>query len=221
MIEHVFPQTGPSRSRSRNSDYEEPSVIGEAPVRDQLREHLARNVGPEQTIDEFWVPRSHERADLVAIKDTMDGFEIKSHRDTLRRLPRQIEAYGRLFDRCTLVLAERHVAAATEMLPSWWGVVSVHVNGGVVFEPIRAPSRNPRIDPEILVRLLWREEVDIALRTQGERPVAGSSRQRLWSRLLRITTTEQLRTIVRRAILMRDPAAARIPTRRFAVLRSS
>ena len=55
----------------------------------------------------------------------MSAFEIKTERDTLRRLPRQATAYARLFDQCTVVVAERHVAAAMEMLPMWWGVIAV------------------------------------------------------------------------------------------------
>jgi predicted nucleic acid-binding protein len=39
------------------------------------------------------------------------GFEIKTARDTLRRLPTQIEAYSRYFDHAVLVVAEKHLSA--------------------------------------------------------------------------------------------------------------
>jgi hypothetical protein len=67
------------------------------------------------------VPRSHERAGMVVVGRSLDAFEIKSERDTLRRLPRQALAHERLFDRCTLVVAERHSDHAAAMLPEWWG----------------------------------------------------------------------------------------------------
>jgi hypothetical protein len=62
--------------------------MNEAEVRDALPTHLlAAIVGAEVTVDEFWVPRSNERADIAVLGRQMDGFEIKTHRDTLRRIP--------------------------------------------------------------------------------------------------------------------------------------
>lgn len=190
----------------------------EAMVRNALRERvLAAISGPHDTVDEFWVPRSHERADLAVIGRSMDGFEIKTERDTLRRLPRQIEAYGRLFDRCSVVVAEKHCDEAAALLPSWWGITTVHVNGGVSFTEIRRPQRNPAVDPEILVRLLWKEEVVMALMKLGAAPGERASRGALWRELLEAASLSQLRAAVRRALLSRDPARARIATRRFTV----
>jgi hypothetical protein len=97
-----------------------PKVMTEAAVRHSLREQmLARAPSTAEAIYEFWVPRSHERADVAVIGGTIDGFEIKTERDTLKRLPRQAEAYTRIFDRCHAVLAHRHVDKAMEMLPAW------------------------------------------------------------------------------------------------------
>jgi hypothetical protein len=83
--------------------------VSEKIVRGALRLHaLARTPGARGALDEVWVPRSNERADVAIIGTRMDGFEIKTERDTLHRLPRQVEAYGRLFDRCTAVVDQRH-----------------------------------------------------------------------------------------------------------------
>jgi hypothetical protein len=188
----------------------------EAAIRDALRERLlAAIAGARDTVDEFWVPRSNERADLAVIGRSMDGFEIKTERDTLRRLPRQVAAYGRLFDRCSVVVAEKHRDDAQVMLPAWWGITTVHVNGGVSFTEIRKARSNPAVDPEILVRLLWKEEAVIALMKLGHAPDECASRGALWRDLLAAATLAQLRGAVRRAILNRDPARARITTRRF------
>jgi hypothetical protein len=65
-------------------------VGAEKVVRDALRSHvLAEVAGARDTVDEFWVPRSNERADIAVLGRWMDGFEIKTERDTLSRLPRQ------------------------------------------------------------------------------------------------------------------------------------
>jgi hypothetical protein len=193
-------------------------MADETQVRDALRARVIEATsGARDTVDEFWVPRSNERADLAVIGRSMDGFEIKTERDTLRRLPRQIEAYGRLFDRCSVVIAEKHFNAAEAMVPAWWGITTVHVNGGVNFAEVRKPQRNPAIDREILVRLLWKDEVIRALAKLGANPKKNTSRSVLWKELLEVANLGQLRVAVRSALLDRDPSKARIATRRFKV----
>ena len=188
----------------------------ESAVRDALRTHLLAEVrGAKETVDEFWVPRSHERADLAVIGSSLDGFEIKTERDTLQRLPRQAAAYGRLFDRCTLVLADKHLDAARQILPKWWGITVIRPDRSSTFETWRQPGTNPEIDPNVLVRLLWREDAAMALAELGHIPDPRASRGALWKELLEQTSLTSLREAVRMAILNRDPSQARIPTRRF------
>ena len=76
-------------------------------------------------IDEFWVPVTHERADISVFGSVMEAFEIKSPRDNLNRLPRQVAAYDRIFDLCTLVVAEKHLRRAVEVVSEWWGVIMI------------------------------------------------------------------------------------------------
>ncbi len=186
----------------------------EAVVRGALRAHLLTNLaGAKGIVDELWVPVSNERADVAVIGRGMDGFEIKTERDTLKRLPRQMVAYGRLFDRCTAVVAERHREHAEEVLPDWWGLTTVHINGGVAFNTVRSPRSNSTVDPEILVRLLWREEVMGALHALGYAPDRRASRGVLWAELLRSTSLRQLKSAVHSALLSRDRRQARMPTR--------
>jgi hypothetical protein len=187
----------------------------ETTVREALqRRLLAETAELLEIVAEFWVPRSHERADLAVIGRSMDGFEIKTERDTLRRLPRQALAYARIFDRCTAVVAEKHRERAVEMLPGWWGITTVSVNGGVTFTEARTADSNPEVDPGTLVRLIWRDEALAALTRLGRQPDKRSTRSSLWNELLRLPLAE-LKDVVRCAILHRDPARARIATRRF------
>lgn len=192
-------------------------VATEAVVREAVREQaLAQGDDPSEAIFEFWVPLSNERADVVVVERDMAGYEIKTERDTLRRLPRQAAAYGRLFDRCTIVTAERHLDAALGLVPEWWGVIS-YVNGHrpLTLREVRAAVPNGSIDPETLVRLLWREEVRAALASIGSDPDPRSSRASMWQHLLDLIDLSRLGEIVRAAILGRDAQAARLPTRRF------
>jgi hypothetical protein len=156
-----------------------------------------------ETVDEFWVPRSHERADIAVIDRLLTGFEIKTERDTLKRLPRQIGAYGRVFDRCTVVVAAKHSEAAQEMLPAWWGVVEISLANEISFVETRSALPNPAVDPETLVRLLWRAEVAAALVALGSELVPKATRSTMWTQLLHATDIEGLRAVVRRSLLGR------------------
>src|SRR5215211_6917377 len=112
-------------------------MVTEATVRSALRQALMASAKDAlKLIDEFWIPLSHERADIAAIGSLMEGFEIKTERDRLGRLPRQVAAYGRVFDRCTAVVSARHVPATITMVPEWWGVVIITTDDHIAFETI-------------------------------------------------------------------------------------
>ena len=194
-----------------------PLVATEAIVRHRLRDEVLASAGkPSDAICEFWVPRSNERADVVVIDAHLSAFEIKTDRDTLKRLPRQATAYARLFDRCTVVVAERHMAAAMEMLSEWWGVIAIVTDKRQPsFRSVRSAAPNDGVDPETLVRLLWREEVRAALSALGNEPDPRASRSSMWHHLLSLVDLDRLKQAVRGALLGRDPDLARIPTRRY------
>lgn len=191
-------------------------MVTEAEVRHSLRaEVLASAPSSAEAVFEFWVPPSSERADIAVIGTTMDGFEIKTERDTLKRLPRQADAYTRVFDRCHAVLAPRHVEKALEILPPWWGVQLI--DEGLSFMTLREPAHNQNVDPEALVRLLWRDEAYAALCEIGTVPDSRTGRFRLWEMLLALLDVDSLRRVVRETLLGRDARRARIPSQRFAV----
>lgn len=193
-----------------------PAMVTEADVRHSLRAEVLAGAPPStEAVFEFWVPPSNERADIAVIGTTMDGFEIKTERDTLKRLPRQADAYSRVFDRCHAVLAQRHVDRALEILPSWWGIQVI--DEGLSFMTLREPQHNHNVDPDTLVRLLWRDEAYAALCELGTAPDPRSGRFRLWEMLLALVDVDSLRRVVRETLLGRDAGRARIPSRRFAV----
>lgn len=194
-----------------------PLMVTEAAVRRCLRDEVLASVEqPSEAVYEFWVPRSNERADVAVIGALMSGYEIKTERDTLKRLPRQAAAYARLFDLCTVVLAERHIAAAMEMLPGWWGVIAISENRRPPsFVSIRTATPNECVDPETLVRLLWRDEVRAILTALGDEPDPRASRSSMWRQLLRLVDINRLKALVRTALLDRNPNLVRFRTRRF------
>lgn len=159
------------------------------PTEQQVRRALLREVstsdGPNGLfVDEFWVPVTKERADLVHLDESLHAYEIKTARDSLKRLPRQADAYARLFSRCTAVVDARHVDQACKMLPTWWAVWTVSGGRRLTFQIVREGGPNPETDVNVLVRLLWREEVREALQSFGIEAEGRSTRAAMWNTLM-------------------------------------
>jgi hypothetical protein len=124
----------------------------------------------------------------------LDGYEIKSNRDSLDRLGYQASIYGRIFDHLTLVASERHIASASDQLPDWWGLAVVTTTSGRIAS-VRDAAPNPSLDPHARVRLLWRDEAAVALAERvGHRQ--RSPRRVLWQQLADMTTEDELRDVV-------------------------
>lgn len=145
-------------------------ALSEAEVRarvvDDLVEGLAGTDGPVLVVHELGLGRGSARADLVVIHaEAIIGVEIKSAADTLARLPTQAGWYGRVCDRCILAGDPGHVAAAAEMLPSWWGLADVEAPG---VREVRATGHNPDQDNVALTNLLWMPELKTAVAEAGQ-----------------------------------------------------
>jgi hypothetical protein len=152
--------------------------------------------------EEFRVPRVHVRADIAVIGAELHAYEIKSAADSLRRLPAQVGGFGAVFDFCSLVVAPGHVDAALDIVPSWWGVMVVGPDEPT-FTGLRVAQPNPQVDVALAVRLLWREEVEHALVTEGITPDYVAGRAGMWQQLLEALDETALRTTVRTALVSR------------------
>jgi hypothetical protein len=94
----------------------------DADVRPALRATLlSRHAGETDTvlIEELGICRGQVRVDLAVVNGELHGYEIKSDRDSLRRLAVQLDFYGKVCDRATLVVAQRHLHHALDVLPAW------------------------------------------------------------------------------------------------------
>ncbi|MBX9668139.1 MAG: sce7726 family protein [Candidatus Obscuribacterales bacterium] len=155
----------------------------ELDVRIALHEFIKSQLIKEQPdsliIDELGLIEGSFRVDVAVINDRLHGFEIKSPSDNLLRLPAQQKNYSKIFDKMTIVCADRYVAQAVDMIPKWWGLVSVSVRDGMPYLNEIWPSRqNMDVNPFHICQLLWREEalavmkehgMDYGFRTKGRR----------------------------------------------------
>jgi hypothetical protein len=160
--------------------------------------------------DELALWYGSARVDVAVVNGRFHGFEIKSERDSLARLPGQIAVYGRVLDRVTLVLSAKHVAAAQTLVPEWWGLRAVRTGtrGAIHFEVLRSEQTNPAVDAVAVAAMLWTSELTEALEALGQaRGVRGKSRDVMSRRLAEALPLVQLREVVRRALKARPDRA--------------
>lgn len=162
-------------------------VLGDAEIRSLLRAHLEdrwADCPDTGFIEELGLCRGRVRIDFAVVNGVLHGYEIKSDRDRLDRLPLQVEMYSRVVDRASVVVGSSHVEEASEIVPSWWGILEVTSGEGLGLVSLRPPRANPAQDPRALVELLWREEALALLEArQLARGVRGSPRSAIWDRV--------------------------------------
>ena len=144
----------------------------EADVRVAIHQHLRRRPGLRDDaliMAEFAAFFGDARVDIVLLDDVLHGFEIKSERDGLGRLIRQVDVYSRCLETVTLVVATRHLVRATALLPPFWGVMAAAMcpDGHIDLHIVREPLRNVALDPVGVARLLWRSEALACLADRG------------------------------------------------------
>ncbi len=161
-------------------------------IRKLLEGLVAESDPMARLIPEMGIRGGAGRIDLAAAGSELLGWEIKGGRDTLVRLPRQAELYSQIFDRLTLVATNRHLVAAQDCVPAWWGLMSV---GDGVLTIERLPQRNPGRDRMALAELLWRDEAIAIVEQRVGRRLRGP-RRAIWQQLVDSTSDLEIAQIV-------------------------
>ena len=158
-------------------------------------------------IEEFGVRHGSARVDIAVVNGVLHGYEIKSDRDTLLRLPEQMDAYNAVFDQVTLVVGKSHLYEAMHAVPDWWGIkiAKVQDDQSVYFCVIREARENPMKDSIAIAQLLWRQEALNILDDKGAAiGLRSKSRAQIYERLTTIFDQESLREKVRETLFFRD-----------------
>ncbi|WP_159537489.1 sce7726 family protein [Aeromicrobium sp. 9AM] len=145
------------------------------------------------------------RVDVAVVNGALTGYELKSERDRLDRLPNQVRTYGLVLDHAYLVVAERHLKSARALVPNWWGIlVASGGSGSVELRHGRLARRNRHVDPHHLAQLLWRGEALEVLHRHGlDAGVRTKPRHVLWQRLAGGLDLDVLRAEVRQNLKAR------------------
>lgn len=106
------------------------------------------------------------KADLVILNGTATVYEIKSERDSLSRLERQLEAYRRVFPSVFVIAGENHVAAVMDLVGSDDGILQLSRRHQIaVVKP--AVDRPDRLNPVSIFETLRTDEAKALLAEIG------------------------------------------------------
>lgn len=158
-------------------------------------------------LDELGVCQGAARVDVAVINGRMHGYEIKSAKDNLNRLPQQIEYYSSVFDRVTLVVSDNHMEEAISLIPGWWGVkkATMGPRGGIRLREIRRCKSNPSADPYSIAQLLWKDEALDALSRIGlAKGLKSKPRSAAWKALSESLPIDELRELTRVTLKARE-----------------
>jgi hypothetical protein len=158
-------------------------------IREALKKHLmAKSLVPKRLIDELSVHNGNAKADLVALYEYAHCFEIKSDKDTLSRLSRQVSYYDFTFKKNTLVTTEKFVKKAEGLIPEYWGIwlAKVGNDGDVKIHCCRTARVNKNWHPEKALLTLWKSELfKLDSQVSSCSPPKNSSRAELANKIVK------------------------------------
>jgi len=170
---------------------------------------LLREAHPDDAavalLEELGLCRGEVFVDVTLVNGSLHGYEIKSDRDSLRRLAHQVAVYSAVLDRATLVVGERHVEDAVELIPAWWQVLVAHVTpASLVFSELRPGAVNERRQPRALVELLWLDEAVALLAVRNAaRGFRRKPRPVVWDRVCEVYDLDEIAAEVRERLKAR------------------
>lgn len=144
-------------------------------------------------LEEFSIISTEARIDFAIFNGHFHGFEIKSDKDTLERLPHQVEAYDKVFDYLYIVVGEKYLDKVKNVIPAYWGVMVASKTCGVVsLCEERRSFINRHQDIFVLAGLLWKNELINLLAKYGiTRGISHKTRTALSEKLCEVVPNKQ------------------------------
>lgn len=161
-------------------------------------------------VEELGLCRGEVFVDVTLVNGSLHGYEIKSDRDSLRRLAHQALVYSAVLDRATLVVGEHHVEQAVDVVPDWWQVLVVHgISAGLELRELRPGGVNEHRQQRALVELLWLDEaVALLVARNAARGFRRRPRPVVWDRVCEVYGLEEIAAVVRDCLRARPARLA-------------
>lgn len=157
---------------------------------------------PTLIVEELGVLHGRGRVDVAAVNGSLSGYEIKSAQDDLKRLPRQVALYSEVMDDMTLVVDEKHLADAVELVPDCWGLLLAEASDHGLKE-LRRAEPNTAVDPRSVLHLLWKDELVETALVHGRPDARRRTKAELIEWLAVIVEIDEIRSAVRLALTSR------------------
>ena len=179
-------------------------ICGDKEIRKVLLKHLYLNRYNLKIIEELDL--TNARVDIATIdKDYFCGYEIKSDKDTLYRLPMQMQIYNYVFDKIIIVVGKSKLLKVTKTIPDFWGIIlAKKENSDINLIQIRPPELNMNINKHWLSHKLWRSDiVDILKMKNLYKGKSHYYRDSLLKILMENISLDELRYYVRNILIKR------------------
>lgn len=161
-------------------------------IRNQLLPYLKEEYMGDKIIEE-WGTMGRVVLDLAIIGEaTLTGFEIKSDRDTLSRLPKQVRYYNFLCDYNYLVVSEKYSSVAEDHVPSSWGIIFVTEQDII----IKRPAMENKNRLLYMVNSLWKDELISILKENNIKGYSNKNCRQLSQLIIKNMNEYDVRKIV-------------------------
>lgn len=173
-------------------------------IREPLFEYLENTFGKVRLLEEQVMGKS--RADVVmVVPNALYGIEIKSDADTYARLERQVKDYNLYYDYNMIVVGASHGAHVEEHVPRWWGIITVEQEEDHTdFYLLRQPEKNPRMDPNRKIEILWRPELAHIQELNGMHAYKQKSKRFVSDKIVETVPGETLSLQISEELFQRD-----------------
>ncbi|MGN0415517.1 MAG: sce7726 family protein [Agathobacter sp.] len=173
-------------------------------IREPLFEYLENTYGKVRLLEEQVMGQS--RADVVmVVPDALYGIEIKSDADTYVRLERQVKDYDLYYDYNMIVAGASHAAHVEEHVPEWWGIITVEQEDNHMdFYLLREPKKNPGLDWNHKIEILWRPELAHIQELNGMHAYKQKSKRFVADKIVETVQVELLSRQVSEELFERD-----------------
>ena len=135
-------------------------------IRDKLLKNLRSDKNNIKVINELDLHRAI--IDIATIdKKYFCGYEIKSDKDNLSRLPLQMQIYDWVLDKITIVIGESKLSEVNSIIPDFWGIIIARNEDGKINLIEKKKSKlNKYISKNWLSMKLWRSDIVDILKTK-------------------------------------------------------
>lgn len=179
-------------------------------IRSKILSHLClknSHLNDTVIIEELDLCLGEARIDLAVINGIAKGIEIKSDRDNLDRLEKQIPIYNKIFDAMEIVIGESHQEEVLKIVPDWWGISKVYFadSNNLRYMQLRKSKVNKKKDPLSVIQLLWKKEALQLLETKNlSSQFKSKTRDEIWNQIINTFEDEVLFKFVNQCLKVRQ-----------------